>query len=126
MAKLERLTQNEYGDLFANDGILNKRSTAADHKVIMPCGKIRTIIFENPVNIEEEMEKYAENYPASVPKSANAYLVSDFNGGTQKVFRDDNGKEHMLSVYAVQFYSYVPPGCLGKTVVLPYSFLKNT
>ncbi|MBI3623218.1 hypothetical protein HY212_04030 [Candidatus Pacearchaeota archaeon] len=100
---LERLTQDEFGNLFINDRV----------KIVIPPrdishrGKIRTVILENPsFDVETGIREWAEQYPSSIPKSANAYVISEFNGGTQKIFKDDKGKEHMLSVYAVQFYHY--------------------
>jgi hypothetical protein len=74
-----------------------------DYGETVPMGKIRAVVFENPVDIEKEIESYVKNYPSSVPKDANSYVVSDFNGGTQHVRKDGKEKEHLYSVYAIQF-----------------------
>ena len=101
MTTLPRLIQDDYGWMYVKEGIHHRHINSRN---ISPVGKIRTVVFENFVEVEEAMNKYANDYPASIPKLANSYIISDFNGGTQKIMRDDEGKEHILSVYALQFY----------------------
>ena len=98
--ELERLTQNEDGDIFRENGI-RVNLFRAD---LIPSGKLRTIVLKNPVDIKKEIEKYVENYPSSVPEDANSYVASDFNGSTQHIRKDETGKESLYSVFAIQFY----------------------
>ncbi|MEK6926291.1 MAG: hypothetical protein AABW50_03360 [Nanoarchaeota archaeon] len=105
MQKLERLTQDDEGNFFAK-GRLTNSDMPIPSRDLTPKGRIRVLILENPVDIEEEIKKYANNYPSSVPKDANAYIISDFNGGTQHARKDEKEKEHMCSAYALQFYKH--------------------
>ena len=94
MVKLEKLIQDEFGRLSF------KGCRMIVPKDLFPIGKMKTIVIENPCldtsHIIEEMSK--EDSPI-IPKSANFYLISEFNPDTQSI---RNGK--MTSVYAVQFY----------------------
>ncbi len=101
MTTLTRLIQDEHGWMYVREGVFHRH---VDSRNVSHAGKIRTVVFENPVDVEEAMNKYVKDYPASIPKLANSYVISDFNGGTQKVVKDDKDKEHVLSVYALQFY----------------------
>ena len=92
MNKLERLTQDEFG--YRQDG------WRVFDGNIRPAGKIITITVPNPcLDISSVIDEFAARDSVLIPKNANAYVASDFNGDTQHL-RD--GKP--FSVYAIQFY----------------------
>ena len=97
---LEQLFQDEHGTLHLRD------STLYDYENV---GKIRTITLKNPFYAWEEKKRRDKEGQILIPKDidgfhANAVVVSEFNGATQKVVEVE-GIEVMLSVYAVQFYN---------------------
>ncbi|MEK6899915.1 MAG: hypothetical protein AABX05_02210 [Nanoarchaeota archaeon] len=99
MDKLEQLTQGGFSQFFRADGTLLKGGN------VYPVEKIRTIVVENSAfGVAKVLEEGAKKRSLSIPLLANAYVASEFNGGTQKIIRDEDGKEKMYSVYAVQFY----------------------
>lgn len=98
MKKLERLIQNENGEMSLSDG----RKVFSENIIIL--GKIRTFVEKNPViDISQVINKRAEEFPHFVPYEANCYIVSDFNPDTQYL-RKPNSNEESYSVYAIQFY----------------------
>lgn len=98
MGKLEKLTQDEEGYLFREDGTRIEK--------INRVGKLITLIVQNPEYIiDETIKEMAKSNSVLVPKIANAYLRSDFNGGSQHIrINDSTSKESFYSTYAVQFY----------------------
>jgi len=87
---LLRLIQDDDGVLYTFDGRLITEFTAK--------GKLKTIRVQNPASLDS-IVKDIEKYCSSIPKYANAVLVSDFNPDTQFV-KD----EKAFSCYAIQFY----------------------
>ena len=98
MIDLEKLTQDELGKFFHSDG---REISFAD---LIPVGKIRTIVYENFLNISEILEEKAKRYPSFIPYGADSYIVSEFNCDSQHIKKDSKGKEKAYSVFAIQFY----------------------
>ena len=94
MKKLEKLTQNEFGELFFSDD--REISTNVSKR-----GKIKTLVVEHPCleisNVITEMFNKKSNF---IPERTNAYITSDFSAETQHL--KENKK--FYSVYAIQFY----------------------
>ena len=107
MDKLEKLTQDG-GSLYRANGISSVHSSGVYLR-----GKIRTLVVASPCfDISEVIDEMAGRDSLFIPKGANAYVASDFNGGTQHVRQDGSERDtKMYSVYALQFYScnYLPP-----------------
>lgn len=98
MKKLERLIQNESGQIFGEDKhhILSRS--------LIPQGKIRTIVIKNPcLDISSNIDEMIEKEIICFPPQANSYVISDFNGGAQYI-KECEGKEEVYSIYAIQFY----------------------
>ena len=108
--KLQKLLQVPWGELYFDNGPkinLEDRIPPLNSRQI---DRIKTLVVRNPcLEIGAVIDEMVQQGSAFIPKSANAYVVSDFNGDTQQVRKDEEGREHMFSVYAVQFY-YVSPG----------------
>jgi hypothetical protein len=100
MDKLDQLIQRPDGDL----EFKNKYVSRLQARQVCP---LRTLVIRNPATVKETLDEMAEHNSAFIPKNANSYVASEFDGGTQHVRRDDNGNEKMYSVYAIQFYSAV-------------------
>jgi hypothetical protein len=101
MATLEKLTQDESGELHRANGETIRAGYV--HHV----GKIRTLVVANPcLDISTEIDKMIQDYPLSIPRDANAYVVSDFSGDTQHLRKSDlEGDKKFYSVFAIQFYA---------------------
>src|SRR3990167_5632677 len=92
MERLEKLTQDEDGMLYRENGEIVKRSYA------MLMGKIRPLVVSHPcMDISKIIDEMAEKDSVSIPKGANAYITSDFSGDTQHLRRLD-GKEKFYFV----------------------------
>ena len=99
MKKLEQLTKDESGQLFR----ANKTPVRA--KFLLHKGKIKTIVVPNPSHcISLIFDEMAERDSAFIPKGANAYVASKFNGDTQHVRKSEESGEKIYSVYGIQFY----------------------
>ncbi len=103
MDKLEKLTQDDSGRLYQDDGI------KLCPRYAIPKGKIRTLVVPNPcLDISNVIDEMAERKSVFIPEDANSYAVSDFSGDTQHLRKSDlEGNEKFYSVFAIQFY-YVP------------------
>lgn len=95
MKKLERLTQEGY-HTFLNE----KRERVQGPISIGPVITELTETLIPPAKIIENMQK--RDSP-SVPKIANAYVISEYNGSTNHI-RIIEGREKQFTVYAIQFY----------------------
>ena len=96
--KLEKLTQDEHGDL------LSARGTILQRQYVLNVGKLQTGVVENAEGIDIHIERMCARNSCLIPPTANAYYSSEFNGGTQHVRINPNtGEEKMFSFYAVQF-----------------------
>ena len=105
MARLEKLTQNEQGQIYS------KNSGPLDKNDLLPVGKLQTLVVRDPV-IDLGILLGGPNFDAFLEKPeihwmATAYLASEFNQNTQQ-FRLIEGKSETYSVYAVQFYHIYP------------------
>ncbi len=99
MEQLERLTQGAFGDLHRADG------TSLRKEQVEGVGRITTIVVPNPeINAASVIDGLAQRDSPLIPPRANAYVISDFNGDTQHIRKDDAGQERMYATYAVQFY----------------------
>ncbi len=103
MDKLEKLTQDESGKLYHANGA----KTIPEFTI--PIGKIRTLVLANPcLDVSNEIDKMTERNSFFIPKGANAYVASDFNGDTQHLRESDlEGSKKSYSVFAVQFYQFI-------------------
>ena len=99
MAKLQRLTQDELGRLFRADG---SHVFKQDIELV---DKIKTLVVQHPcLDISAVIDEMCERNSAFVPRDANSYVASDFNGDTQHVRKNpETNKENVFSVYAIQF-----------------------
>ncbi|MFH1425227.1 MAG: hypothetical protein ABIG28_00655 [archaeon] len=89
--RLEILTQDEYGEIYREDGTLMQRGT--------PLGKLRTIRLDNPVVIPGNViNEKIQSGEIRRPRYANALLTSPFNPDTQFI------NKKAVSCYALQFY----------------------
>ena len=76
------------------------------HTLVPKGGKPIPLVVQNPSNsatLEHLLQGMFERKSMFIPKDANAYAASDFDGGTQHV-RTINGVDKQFSVYAIQFY----------------------
>jgi len=72
---------------------------------LVPIGLPITFLLHNSENPDEVINKWSENKMAIIPKYANCYALSEFNGSTQHLRKKENeDNEQIYSVYAVQFY----------------------
>ena len=98
MEKLKRLKQNEDGTIYSPNGTFIRDSE------IRRISKLFTLTTSH-LNIENDLDELAERNSVLIPKSANSYVASEFNGGTQHIRKnDETGEEKMYAVYAIQFY----------------------
>ena len=96
MKKLVKLTQDEQGNLFMADGSKIQRVFHED--------KIRTLVIRNAEGLEACIDALCARNSVLIPKYANCYYASEFNGDTQHIRKNSKtGEETMFSVYAVQF-----------------------
>ena len=85
---------------------LTERQLSLFSNCIIPKGKPIPLVVQNPSNsatLEHLLQGMFERKSMFIPKDANAYAASDFDGGTQHV-RTINGVDKQFSVYAIQFY----------------------
>lgn len=99
MEKLTKLIQDDDGDILKENIYINPSE-------IKTIGKIKTLMVQTPcLDISEVIDEMTERNSYFIPKLANAYVASDFNGSTQHV-RNLEGNEKMFSIYAIQFYYF--------------------
>lgn len=101
MAKLERLTENEFGHICKGDRVL------VIGKDVFSVSKTKTLRVEYPLDISEKIDKMAENSSSFIPKRANSYVASDYNPDTQHIQRNGDNTGEVYSVFAVKFYKTV-------------------
>ena len=97
MKKLEYITEDV--EEFENSTLKRTKNGSegyVNHYVKQ--GKIITVKVPNPIIDPSSVIDYISR--SSIPKMANAFVVSDFNPDTQFI---ENGKQY--SAYAVLFYS---------------------
>jgi hypothetical protein len=100
MDKLERLIQDEFGNVCKSNNFI------IDKDKIVFVDKIKTIVIKNPVlEISNEIDKMAENNSECIPKYANSYIASEFNPDTQHLRKSKDRKSgNFYSAYAIQFF----------------------
>ena len=96
--RLERLLQErgELSRLTKQDGSIPK--------FLSPVGKIQTFVLSYDKDIQQFLDGMAEQGSLFIPKTANAYVSSDFNPDTSHLRGKCSRKKVAHSVYAVQFY----------------------
>jgi hypothetical protein len=98
MDKLERLMQDEFGNVCKSNNFI------IDKNKIVFVDNIKTLSVKDPVlDISTVMDKMAENNSNIIPKYANSYIASEFNPDTLLISETGEGK-NLYSVYAIQFF----------------------
>ncbi len=65
----------------------------------------KTFEIETLTDVHAYLEQRAEDSEFFVPRQANAYIKSEFNGGTNRVREyPDSGKQVQTTVYAALFF----------------------
>ena len=93
MEKLEKLIQNDFGEISRSGGKI------VYPEFLMPTGKIKTIVEANPcIDIYRVIDEMAERNSLFIPYGANSYVASDFNPDTQHIRKSNlEGDERFYS-----------------------------
>lgn len=93
--KLQKLIQKENGVVYTKNGEVLR------HFDIRRIDKLKMLVVKNPrFDISQVINELTEQNSIFIPKGANSYVASDFDGSTNHMREDKN----QYSVYAIQFY----------------------
>ena len=97
---LERIFQNSGGFFSTKEG------KYIPSESVYPVSDIKMIVTTRlDSEKDEEIKERVKSGSSFIPKRANTYAFSDFDGATQHIREDlDTGESKMFRVYAVQFY----------------------